>query len=304
MFEEMKAIALRIATALEAILVRLENPVRVSPCTNEKVIKEELIHVGPENAGEFQQPGGEAAHTGGAFEPVIQQPEPPGVWDPITAEVQGSIRAKDKQAAITATLVRLGITPPKSWSWAKKHQAIHAHVAQNGAAALPAVMTWADFEAAVKAYAAAGHRDLVIDVTTRVEGQPTIIAESTVTASNYKLIIDTTNVEIAKLAAGTTGAEQTGVADTNIVTHSVDPATLTVNKQTPATPGQPADFVPGTPVNTPDELSAYGRYLMANNVTIVQINAAIPHIAPGITLVPADRVNEAFNAIAIATGIG
>lgn len=272
----------------------------------------------PPNAQNVQAPDqaavNEAMHTGvivtqpEVVDPLLQQTQtaPPnigaaGVWDPTTSPKQGAYRDKVKQGAIEASMATLGITPARSWSWAKKHQAILDHVAQFGAVS---AMTWGTFEAEVHKLAAAGKRDALINAVEQLEGH-TVVARINIKPENYQAILDAANAVVDP------AAQQPGVSDQDIVTHPVNPTTGSVIRQAttpisenPNTPaGQPADYQPGvTVVNTQDTLSSYARYLMTQGITPQQIQGAIQHIAQGIVYVPVERVVEAFQALQVATG--
>jgi hypothetical protein len=218
-----------------------------------------------------QQAAGTAPNQAGAA----------GVWDPTTAEIQGSYRTKDKKDAINTAIVQLGIQAAKSWSFAKKHQAILDHVSQFGAVQQ---LTWADFEQEIQARVAVVGRDVVLGVVQQLEGHQ-VVAEPNIQPANYQKILDMTAPE-----------KHPDIRNAQLT------STAGVNQQQPAmTAQQPADYQPGMVVNTPDLLAAYSRYLIVNGADPKAIQDSIAHIAPGITYVPVEQVPAALQAINAAT---
>ncbi len=319
LFMKLVEAIVRIAVALETIGQNLPGsapPLKTeaglpadpaTPVTTETTevpsLQTEQVQVNPQTAGVAASPVNES----GAAEP--QNPQQPGTtalpqtgdagtWDPTTADIQGSYRAKDKQAALSACLESLGIIAAKSWTWAKKHRAILDHVAQFGATAQ---LTWENFEAQVKTLADAGKREIILAVVQELEGHQ-VVAQPNVNPANYQTILDRVNGTV--LPSEQANPQTTGAANQNpdIITKNVDPATLQV-QQPNTTAAQPTDYVPGTPVTTPEQLGAYARYLMASGVTPQVVQQSIAHIAQGITYVPAERVTEAHQALQVATGL-
>ncbi len=299
MFETIIDVFTRIAVALETIAHTIQpaEPEVVKGPADVPAGHPEVINTPVETAIPIVQPPVETATPivqppVETVEPVVTkkvQTPPAGnaVWDPTTEELQGSYRSKPKQAAITAKLEELGVKAAKSWSWAKKHAAIIEHVTQFGATAQ---MTWETFEAQIKVLAAAGHRDTLLNAVQLLEGHQ-VVAQPNVNPANYQKILDMITVPVET------------TPEPEVVTRSVDPVTLTVNRENPPLPAtQPADYQPGVVVNTPELLASYARSVIAQGADPVAVNNAVAPIAAGITYVPAERVAEAVNLINAAVG--
>ncbi len=231
-------------------------------------VQESVIPVGPQNAG------------------VIQQPPATGAWDPTTAAIQGSYRTKDKKDALNSTIARLQIQASKSWSFAKKHQAILDHVAQFGAAA-PA-MSWADFSAKLVAATEVVGRDVVLQIVQDVEGHQ-VVAETNMKPENYQTILD--------LAANPVTADPAAIAP---VTGAAQPGPE-VAGQTLIQPSNTLHAPTGA-ITTAEQLGEYARSLILGGTDPMVVQQSIAHIAPGVMYVPAERVQEALLAINTAAG--
>lgn len=239
--------------------------------------------------------------------PTDQQPDTSGAgsqyeFNPYTEEVQGSYRTADKKGAIDAALAELGVDVKPSWNYVTRHKKVLEAAAANPTqpsgeeqgetqnplgADSPApeqqeesaagatsdagsTMTWDEFAKKLMADVEDIGADKAKDIVEQVTGQRDV-NDQVVLPEHFQRILDKTGLREADPAPA--GGDLLGGGTS-------EPSVSDV-------------------VKTMDNLTALAREKVQSGVAPADIQAAIKHIAEGVTQVPADKIDEAYGCLEI-----
>jgi hypothetical protein len=210
-----------------------------------------------------------------------------GPWDPLKEPVQSRYPSKVKQEAIAAAIKKFNITCPVAWTFPKRHQAILDHVAD--------VMTHEDDILAILAPTPA---------PATAPGMPaTAYASAPVapmTWDTFKTAFLTAVDNIGKNSAEDIVQLITGQRNVNPEVceghyeRIMQRVRIVESAQTPEV-ATPETVTTGS--LTKDELLSLARILIIQGIQPPVIQAAIAHLAPGVTAMPDDKIGEAMECL-------
>jgi hypothetical protein len=275
-----------IEQSLERIAVSLEKQTKLWVLAEERQVREidhPLVVKSPEPTDLSEEktiePRADILIHEGNVDPVAPT-RATELWDPMNFPVQKTYKSKEKQQAIIARCAELGIKCPASWTYPKRHQAILSHTYADPTPAVPEVapeeppppMLWEGFKAIFMAEVDRVGTDAAKDIVEGVTGQRNVNPEKC--EGHYKEIISCLAHTDSEVKTPPPVMEDDLLSDAQVALQEVE------------------EYTPGDVALS--DLLDKAQHLTQNKVTVAEIQAAIKHIASGVTAVPEAKRTEAM----------